>query len=95
MIIDGDDALIGRQVLKLYNSVYQKTKSALVYSNYLHVNNNKDVQLGSSSQPIPMKMLLNDNIKEIRKSKGFFTSHLLSFYVELFRKIKVEDLTYG
>lgn len=37
MLVDGDDALIGRQVFSLYNAIYQRTESALVYSNYLEV----------------------------------------------------------
>ncbi len=37
MLVDGDDALVGRQVFGLFNAIYQRTESALVYSNYLHV----------------------------------------------------------
>ena len=36
-IVDGDDSLIGREILGLYNAVYQNSKSGLVYSNYLHI----------------------------------------------------------
>ena len=37
MIVDGDDELIGKYVLKLFNAFYQKTKSLSVYSNHLRV----------------------------------------------------------
>ena len=34
-IIDGDDELIGTQVFKLYNALYQEKKLYVLYSNYL------------------------------------------------------------
>ena len=33
--LDGDDNLIGRQVFKLLNAVYQKRKAKFVYLNFL------------------------------------------------------------
>ena len=39
MIVDGDDQLVGRQVFKLYNAVFQKEKVWFVYSNFIDVNN--------------------------------------------------------
>lgn len=35
MVVDGDDELLGRQVLKLFNSVFQKEKVWFVYSNFM------------------------------------------------------------
>lgn len=32
---DGDDNLIGRQVFKLLNAIYQKRKASFVYLNFL------------------------------------------------------------
>lgn len=57
MLIDGDDALIGRQVFAMFNAVYQRTESALVYSNYLHVMFNEKALVGASSKPIPMGLI--------------------------------------
>ncbi len=37
VILDGDDALIGRQVFSVLNAVYQKEKIALTYGQYLTV----------------------------------------------------------
>lgn len=85
MLIDGDDAFIGRQVLGLYNAIYHRTGSAFVYSNYLHVMFNEKAVIGGSSRTIPPDLLLNGGI---RKMQAFYTSHLLTFYVDLFRKIK-------
>jgi len=35
LIVDGDDELIGRQVLKFYNSIFQDQGVWFVYSNFL------------------------------------------------------------
>ena len=37
IFLDGDDALIGRQVFSLLNAVYQKEKVGLVYAQFLFV----------------------------------------------------------
>jgi hypothetical protein len=36
-LIDGDDSLVGRKVLQLFNAVYHKKRAALVYSNFLKI----------------------------------------------------------
>jgi hypothetical protein len=35
MIIDGDDQLVGKQVFKLFNAVFQKEKAWFAYSNFI------------------------------------------------------------
>jgi len=35
--VEGDDALIGTNVLNLYNAIYQKNKCAMIYSSYLEI----------------------------------------------------------
>ncbi len=37
LVVDGDDMLIGRQVLSLLNAYYQKNKPALVYTQFLFI----------------------------------------------------------
>jgi hypothetical protein len=51
-IVDGDDELIGRQVLKLFNAAYHRTKAFAIYSN--HIESKKDIflQIGIS-KPYP------------------------------------------
>lgn len=39
MVIDGDDELIGRQVFKVFNAVFQQSGAWFVYSNFLTANN--------------------------------------------------------
>ena len=36
MVVDGDDELVGRQVLKLFNSIFQQEKMWFVYSNCIN-----------------------------------------------------------
>ena len=56
ILLDGDDSLVGTQVLSLLNAVYQKEKLALVYSQFLMVNANQQVVVGFSA-PIPQILL--------------------------------------
>mgnify|MGYP006995491940 FL=1 len=35
MVIDGDDYLVGKQVLKLYNALFQSKDYWLVYTNFI------------------------------------------------------------
>ena len=35
IIVDGDDEMIGRYVLQLFNAFYHQTKSLSIYSNHL------------------------------------------------------------
>ncbi len=53
MLLDGDDALIGKQVLALYNAIYQRTESTLVYSNYISILFNSKGLIGDSSIRVP------------------------------------------
>jgi hypothetical protein len=34
MIVDGDDELIGKNVLKVFNAAHQKLKGGIIYSSY-------------------------------------------------------------
>lgn len=38
MVIDGDDELIGRQVLKLFNAIFQERQVWFIYTNYMDSN---------------------------------------------------------
>jgi len=37
LVVDGDDQLLGRQVLKVFNANFQKNDAWFVYSNYVTV----------------------------------------------------------
>lgn len=83
MVVDGDDELIGRQVLKLLNVIYQKTGAWVVYSNFI----TEEGKLGYS-RPYP-KRIIEGNLY---RRYPFVASHLRSAYTSLLRAIKEEDL---
>jgi hypothetical protein len=52
VVVDGDDELIGRQVLKLFNAVYQESGAWVVYSNFI----TEEGRLGYS-KPYPKRIV--------------------------------------
>jgi hypothetical protein len=89
IIVDGDDYLIGTQVLRFLNYEYQTKTLLAAYTNYLRINEPYYIKVGTST-PYP-KYILDRRV--FRKTpKMFRASHLRSYYVDLFRKIKPEDL---
>jgi hypothetical protein len=46
MIVDGDDELLGRQVFRFFNAMFQKKKAFFIYTNFITVAGN----LGYSRQ---------------------------------------------
>jgi hypothetical protein len=83
MIIDGDDELVGRQVLKLYNAVFQEKKLYFVYSNFLTATGS----IGFS-RPFPPTTIRRNSYRDY----PFVTSHLRAFYTKLLVNIDEEDL---
>lgn len=53
MMLDGDDSLLGRQVMSTFNAVYQKHRAGLVYSKYFSISGNRWGGIGGSSRQIP------------------------------------------
>lgn len=83
MIVDGDDEIIGKQVLKLFNSVFQSKDVWLVYSNFITGNGN----IGFS-RPYHEFIISNNGYR-----KGpFTTSHLRVFYTKLLTMVDEKDL---
>ena len=73
--IDADDALIGRQVMKLMNALYQNSDNWLIYSNFAFETINKKIQLGFS-KPIEPKVIETNSY---RTSSEWVTSHLRTY----------------
>ena len=71
MIVDGDDELLGRQVFKLFNSVFQKEGSWFVYSNFI-----------SFVGTIGYSRSYCKEVKERNsyRKASFVSSHLRAFY---------------
>ena len=84
VMLDGDDSFIGTNVLSLLNALYQKKKVALLWNNFLQINENSRAMMGFSRDLDDFK----NNFKSYRITHRFVSSHLKSFYVDLFRKIK-------
>lgn len=49
-LIDGDDSLNGRLVLKLYNTLYHRKRLGVMYSNFLKITENSRTEFGFGSQ---------------------------------------------
>jgi hypothetical protein len=47
-MIDGDDSLIGTNVLLLLNAVYQKDRPAVLWANFLCIFTNSQASMGFS-----------------------------------------------
>ena len=83
MIIDGDDELLGRQVLKLFNAVFQEKGVWYIYSNFL----GSIGRIGYSRPYHPDIIEKNDY-----RDYSFAVSHLRAYYTKLLLNIKDEDL---
>jgi glycosyltransferase involved in cell wall biosynthesis len=82
LTIDGDDELIGRNVLKIFNAAYQKLRAGVVYSNFYWYR-----------QPVSIAQGFTKSYQEKEKKENAYRdlpqrfSQLRSFRVELFRQI--------
>ena len=84
-MIDGDDSLIGRKVFKLYNAVFQKKKSALIYSNFLKIVTNNSTSYGFGKAITPEYFYEN----QLRLDWNLVGTHFMAFYSDLFKKIRI------
>jgi len=84
-MLDGDDSLIGTNVLALINAVYQEEKSALVWGNFLSIFGNGQASLGFSRDYSEAQK----KDSSFRKLKSFISSHLKTFFVDVFKRIKI------
>jgi hypothetical protein len=89
IIVDGDDYLIGTQVLRFLNFQYQTKHLLASYTNYLRINKPYYIKVGTST---PYQKSIMHYRAFRRAPKMFRASHLRSYYVDLFRKIKPQDL---
>jgi glycosyltransferase involved in cell wall biosynthesis len=85
--LDGDDELIGRNVLKVFNANYQKYKMGVIYSNYYRYHSDGRIEPGWTTD-------YSQNVKTrlaFRSSSQSF-SHLKTHRADLFRRIPIEAL---
>ena len=83
MIIDGDDELVGKQVFKHFNQIFQTQEVWVAYTNFISIR-------GSIGYSRPFSESTKER-NSYRRS-GFVISHLRAFYTKLFTLIKEEDL---
>jgi hypothetical protein len=58
MVVDGDDELIGKNVIKVFNAAHQKLKGGVIYSNYYFFALDKKLFVGASAE-YPMEVKKN------------------------------------
>jgi len=88
LTLDGDDWLIGDDVLLTINQAYQDDHVWLTYGNYEYF---PPWNKPGVCKPIPKKII---DSNEFRKF-DWVTSQLRTFYAWLFKRIKKEDLQYN
>lgn len=83
-IIDGGQ-LIGKNVLKTFNVLYQVNPVALIYSNFYRYNHNKHVKLGFNAKYKQEELI---NIR----NQGFHISSSVTYRTDFLLDIAEEDL---
>lgn len=90
LIVDGDDFLAHKRVLKALAKVYRATINGkriwMTYGNYHRTCDGKKQK--SVCEKIPSEVLRTNSFRSFR----FVASHLRTFYAGLYQKIKKEDL---
>lgn len=89
-IVDGDDELVGTQVFKLYNALYQKYKLYVLYSNFISYDSyysNGPLSIGISEK-YPLDVIQSVSYRTHSHSY----SHLRTMMTDLFMFQRVESL---
>lgn len=83
IVVDGDDELLGRQVLKLFNAVFQEKKIWYAYTNFLG-----SIGKVGYSRPYHPDIIEKNAYREY----SFAVSHLRAYKNKLLLNLKEEDL---
>ena len=78
LIVDGDDYLVGTQVLRFLNHQYQAKGLLAAYTNYLRVHTPYYTKVGTSTA-YPENIIKHANYR--KNLKVFRASHLRSYFV--------------
>jgi hypothetical protein len=87
VILDGDDRLAHKNVLKRVAKEYNKHDAWLTYGSYISIPGR---QRGCSRE-LPKEVVRNNSF---RAYNHWVTSHLRTFYAGLFQKIRKQDFLY-
>lgn len=83
--VDADDTLIGRQVMKVMNALYQSSENWVIYSNFVWLKN--DYFIRGFSEPIDPKILADNRYRAL---SNWRTSHLKTYLRDLYVKVPKE-----
>ena len=89
LVLDGDDWLAYDRVLERLNEIYANPDTWLTYGSYIEYPS-YSYTVANFSRPLPEAVLKKNSIREYSK-KHYCFSHLKTFQVSLFKKIKLED----
>jgi len=88
VLLDGDDWLASSSVLSKVNKTYNDKGCWVTYGSYVEF---PSMKKGTFSQKIPQKMIQDKSYR----SESWRSSHLRTFKVKLWRKIKDQDFLYS
>ena len=91
ILVDGDDFLVGEDVLDTVNDVYQRPEIVLTYGQYKAYTANNRTYAGICKR-IPDNVVNNKAYRQYFKDNMFCASHLKTFKVGLFNKICISNL---
>lgn len=87
VVVDADDALIGRQTLKILNSVYENPNIWYAYSSYINMNpKSKFIDKGDQTDYLQFKT------SDYRVSFKWQTSHLRTFRRKLVDSLPISTI---
>ncbi len=86
VLLDGDDWFAHNNVLKILNEVYQDQNVWVTYGQFIYYPSNGP----GWANPIPKNIIDKNQFRDFH----WFSTHLKTFYADLFQRIKKEDLLY-
>ncbi len=90
IILDGDDWLAHDRVLERLNEIYANHDVWMTYGSYIEYPT-YSYTVANFARQLPRKIIKNNRIRSFTR-KHWCLSHLRTFYVGLFKKIKSRDL---
>ncbi|MEX0672404.1 MAG: glycosyltransferase family 2 protein [Candidatus Babeliales bacterium] len=87
VMLDGDDFLAQKNVLKYINYLYSIGDIWLTYGSNLFLSTNTSI---GWAEPFPDAVIINNRFREFR----YGLTHMRTFYAWLFKKINKEDFMY-
>lgn len=88
VLVDGDDEVLGRYPLKVFNHVYHKSKADVVYSNHLQFYTHTGNVYRGWSMSYTDQQKKDNRYRDVPQR----IAHLRTFKTKLFLKIKDADL---